>query len=144
MSKGRPKAHKRQAAIAALLSSGSIGQAAERSGVCEKTLRLWMAQTDFASEYRRARQQVVEHAVGILQTASLQAVAALVKNLQCGRPAVEVSAANSLLQHSLQGIEQCDLVGQIEALQELLAQQGIGHENRNTFPNGQAHGRPGR
>jgi hypothetical protein len=131
-------------AIAALLAERTIQDAAARAKVSERTLTYWLKLPAFAAEYRHARQRVVEHAVGKLQAASSLAVDALVKNLSCGKPAVEVTAANSLLAHSLAAVEQFDVVSQIEALKELIAQQGAGYENRRTFSNGQANDGPRR
>jgi hypothetical protein len=142
MSKGRPSAHKRQAAIAGLLSCGTIGQAAVQAGICEKTLRLWMAQADFAAAYRQARQQVVEQAIGILQTASIQAVAALVRNLSSGKPGAEIAAANHLLEKSLAAVDQFDVLTRLEALEQQAALQREAYGYR-VHENGEARG-PGR
>jgi hypothetical protein len=145
MSSGRPLARKKEKAIAALLATGTIGQAAQQAGVCEKTLRNWLAQADFAAAFRAARRQVVEQALGILQQASIQAVAALVRNLNCGRHAVEVSAANHLLERSMAAVEEFDLLSRIEALEERLGQQsGATYANRDPHANGEASRGPGR
>jgi hypothetical protein len=144
MSTGRQLPRKKEKAIAALLASGTIEKAAQQAGVCEKTLRNWMAQADFAAAYRAARQQIVEQAVGILQQASIQAVAALVRNLNCGRHAVEVSAANSLLERSLAAIEQFDVLTRLEALEERAAQQGAAYAYRDAQTHGEASRGSGR
>jgi hypothetical protein len=132
---------KKEKAIAALLSTGTIEQAARQAGVCEKTLRNWLAQADFAAAYRGAREQVVEQAVAVLQQASIHAVAALHRNLSCGRPACEISAANSLLAHSIRAIETFDVLSRLAALEEKAAQQGAAtHAYNGTTSNGQARG----
>jgi hypothetical protein len=131
MPRGRQQPRKREQAIANLLTAPSIEEAARRTGVSDKTLRLWLGQPDFAQLYRRARQQVLEHAVGILQATSRQAVEALVRNLSCGRPGAEIAAANHLLEKSLQAVEQFDVLTRLEALEARAAQQGAAYAYRN-------------
>jgi len=143
MSGGRPLSRKKEAAIAALLSAGTHAQAAEQAGIAERTLRNWLAETEFAQAYRQARQQLVEHAVGLMQKASVSAVLTLLKNLSCGRPAVEVSAANSLLERSTAAIETFDVLSRLEALEQA-AQQGANHAHGNAQANGEASRGPGR
>jgi hypothetical protein len=141
VSKGQPSARKREAAIAALLSTGTLEQAARKAHVSEKTLRLWLAQPAFAAEYRRARQQILEQSIGILQSASIQAVAALVRNLTCGRPGAEIAAAHHLLEHSLQAVQEFDWLVRLERLEQQAAQQGLNHASLNgAASNGQARG----
>jgi hypothetical protein len=140
MGSARKMPQKKERAIAALLSAGSIGKAAEAAGVSERTLRTWMATPDFAQAYRRARQQVVEHSIGLLQQASVSAVLALLRNLNCGRPASEIAAANALLERSTAAIDQFDLLTRLEALEQQ-AQQGANHAAYNgAQTNGQARG----
>jgi hypothetical protein len=129
---------RQEKAIAALLSAGTIGKAAEQAGIAERTLRNWLATPEFAAEYRARRLQLVEHAVGILQSASLQAVLCLMKNLTCGRHSVEVSAANHLLEKSLAAVEQFDILSRLEALEA--AQQGASHAYHGAQTNGEARG----
>jgi hypothetical protein len=131
MSTGRQLPRKKEKAIAALLATGTLEQAAQQAGVCEKTLRNWLATAEFAAAYRAARLQVVEQAIGILQKASIQAVAALVRNLSCGRPGAEIAAANHLLEKSLQAVEQFDVLSRLEALEARAAQQGAAYAYRN-------------
>jgi hypothetical protein len=138
---GKKISKAQERAIAALLAEATIRAAAARAKVSERTLKNWLKLPAFAAEYRLARQRVVEQAIGILQTASIQAVAALVKNLNCGRPAVEVSAANSLLERSTAAIEQFDVLSRLEALEA--AQQGATHAYRDAQTNGEGSRGPG-
>jgi hypothetical protein len=132
---------RQEKAITALLATDTLGQAAQQVGVTERTLRNWLATPEFAAAYRAARQRVVEQAIGILQSASIQAVATLIKNLNCGRPASEIAAANSLLERSTAAIEQFDILSRLEALEAQAALKGANHASYNgTQTNGEARG----
>jgi len=142
MSTGRKLPRRKEMALAALLSTSTLAAAAQAAGISERTLRAWRRTAEFAAEYRARRLEVVEHAVGILQSASLQAVLTLMKNLSCGRASAEISAANILLEKSLQAVEQFDVLSRLEAL-ERAAQGANNHANRNAQTNGFASGGPG-
>ena len=118
-----------EAAISALLSEPTIERAATVAGVGESTLRRWLAEPEFKAQYRAARRQVVEAAIGRLQTASTKAVDTLERNLACGIPAVEVGAARSILDQSIKAVELVDLAERVEQLEqasELAAQRENG------------------
>jgi hypothetical protein len=136
---GKPLTRKREQAVAALLTAGTIARAAEQAGIAERTLRNWLREPEFAALYRARRLQVVEHAVGILQSASLSAVLALVRNLTCGKPGAEIAAAHHLLEHSLQAIQEFDVLSRLEALEQK-AQQGANHAYDGAAQNGEARG----
>jgi hypothetical protein len=125
------------------LTSPTIQAAADKAKVSKRSLMYWLKQPAFAAAYRAARQQVVEHAVGLLQQTVGLAAAALARNLNCGRHAVEVSAANSILQHAVGSIELFDLAGRVAELEERLARQGGAHAF-GTGSNGEAAHAPGR
>ena len=107
-----------EAAIAALLSEPTIAEAAQKAGISKSTLLRWLAAPEFKARYRGARRSVVEGAIGRLQQASTQAVDALVRNLTCGTPAVEVGAARSILDQSVKAIELVDLAERVEQLEQ--------------------------
>jgi DNA-binding MurR/RpiR family transcriptional regulator len=126
---GSKRAQREDAAIAALLSEPTIAEAATKAGISESTLLRWLQEPGFKGRCRAARRSVVESAIGRLQQAASQAVDALVKNLTCGVPAVEVGAAKSVLDQALKAVELVDLAERIEALEqaaELAAQREEG------------------
>jgi hypothetical protein len=136
---GRESAsRKREAVISALLGGATYAQAAERAKVSERTVRSWARDPSFKVQFREARLAVVERTITAVQSISLTAVATLARAMNCGKPATEVAAADKILQRGVEGIELFDLIGRVEALEERLALQGAGHENRNAFPNGTA------
>ena len=115
--KGGKRRRSEDAAIAALLSEPTIGGAAMVVGVSESTLLRWLQEPAFKAQYRAARRQVVEAAIGRLQSATTKAVDALERNLSCGTPAVEVGAAKAILDQAIKGIELVDLAERIEQLE---------------------------
>jgi hypothetical protein len=108
---------KQEQAIAALLRQPTILKAAEEVGVSEKTLREWMAEPSFARAYRKARAQVVEHAVGVLQQTTGKAVATLYESLSCDSPAARIRAAQVLLEQSVAAVRMSEVLDRLDALE---------------------------
>jgi hypothetical protein len=115
---GEKRSRREDAAVAALLACSTIDQAAEQAGIAGSTLRGWLRDPAFQERYRAARRQVVEHAVATLQQAASDAVAALRRNLECGLPASEISAAKAILDQAFRGAELLDLAERIERLEQ--------------------------
>jgi hypothetical protein len=133
MAKREPSARKREAVIAQLVGGATHAQAAERAKVSERTIRTWFKDPGFKAQFREARLQVVERTITVAQTFSITALTTLARNMSCGKPGVEVTAADKILTRAVEGIELFDLIGRVEALEEQLAQQGTGHESRRAF-----------
>jgi hypothetical protein len=112
---------KLEAALAALLQSATIAEAARKVHVSERTLRLWLKAPAFLAAYRAARRQLVEHAQGELQAAAGEAVAVLKRNLKAGRSADQIRAASVLLRHVLQVEELVVLTERVEELERRAA-----------------------
>ena len=126
---GGKRSRQEEAALSALLSEPTIEIAAKQADIGESTLRRWLAEPEFKAKYRAARRQVVEAAIGRLQSAATKAVDTLERNLSCGIPAVEVGAAKSVLDQAIKAVELVDLAERIEALEqasELVAQRETG------------------
>ena len=111
-------------AIHALLSCVTVEAAAKKAGVSDRTLHRWLRDPGFRPAYLAARRQVMEQAVGTLQRASLGAVEALVRNLKCGVPTVEVSAARVILEAGLKGLEALEFEDRLAAVEESLSGPG--------------------
>ena len=118
---GSKRSRHEDAAIAALLACSTIDAAAEQAGIAGSTLRGWLGDPEFKARYRAARRQVVEAAIGRLQTVTTKAVDALDRNLSCGIPAVEVGAAKSILDQAIKAVELVDLAERVEALEQAAA-----------------------
>ncbi len=92
-----PKENNKEKALTALLESASIIEAAQISGLSEKTLRRYLEEKEFSDEYAAARRQIVESAVSGLQQAANEAVETLRRNLACDNPQAEIRAAQLIL-----------------------------------------------
>jgi hypothetical protein len=114
---GAKRPRREDAAIVALLACPTIDDAATQAGIGESTLRGWLRDPDFQRKYRDARRQVVEQAITGLQQATTEAVAALRRNLSCGVPAAEISAAKAVIDFSLKAVELVDLAERVDALE---------------------------
>ena len=92
-------------AIAALLTSKTRKEAAEKAGITDRTLRSYFSDSEFVNAYKEAFSEVIEDATRQAQ----QSIA----------PA-RISAARATLEYSLKMTETLDILGQ---LKELEAQQ---------------------
>ena len=127
---GEKLTRKHEQAIAALLSASSIKAAAIEAGIGEATLWRWLQLPDFQTAYRAARRQIVERAVSELEAACGEAVETLKRNLHCENPAVEIRAAQIILEQGIKGVELMDLQERVERLESLLETQEKGKAKR--------------
>ncbi len=112
------KTANRERALSALLSSGSIADAATRCGLNEKTLRRYLADTDFQREYKAERRVVFEQNIVRLQSLHDGAVDALERNLTCENPQAEIRAAQIVVESCRKDFETLDILERIERLEE--------------------------
>ncbi len=112
------KTANRERALSALLSSGSIADAATRCGLNEKTLRRYLSDTDFQREYRAERRVVFEQNIVRLQSLHDGAVDALQRNLDCENPSVQVRSAQLIIEGCRKDFETLDILERIERLEE--------------------------
>jgi transposase-like protein len=61
---GEKKSRKQDAAVAALLTHGTIGQAAQAVGIDETTLRRWLKDPAFQQVYSQARADLLQDSLG--------------------------------------------------------------------------------
>ena len=108
---------RREAAVAALLSHGSLGQAAAACGLSERTLRRWLGEPAFAAEFRARRREIVEHATAVLQQFTGRAVATLGQAMaEAGWP-TRMRAAVEVLKMATSSIELFELVQRVTELE---------------------------
>lgn len=122
---GEKQSRKQEDAIAALLSCRTMQDAAKQIGIDIRTLSKWLRQPAFERMYRAARRQVVESSIGRLQQATSEAVESLRRNLICGTPSAEVSAAKAILEQSIKAVELMDLVERVEMLEHRASENEI-------------------
>src|SRR3712207_3503436 len=112
---------KQEKAVACLLATATIADAAQRAGVGETTIYRWLKEPDFAAAYRDARREAVGQAIARLQQPSSPAAFVLANTMaERSTPAsVKVQAASKILDLSLRAVELEDLEERITALEVL-------------------------
>jgi hypothetical protein len=104
---GEKLSRRQNAAIAALLAEPTIGAAAGKAKVGERTLRRWMMLPAFSREYTAARDAALDSAVKLLQVDATEAVEVL---LEIARDktkpaAARVSASATILTTAMKATE---------------------------------------
>ena len=119
---GAKSAAVRERAILALLSERTIGQAAAKAGVHERTLRRWSEDEAFQAEYAAARQAAFQVGMNRIQTLTALAVDTLEELLgEKKHPNVRLGAARTVAEL---GIHQHDAETILKKLGEIEAYQG--------------------
>ena len=113
---------KKEKAIAALLTTDTVEQAANVAGIAESTLYRWLKDPTFLEQYRKARKAAVDQAISTLQERSNAAAKALVDIAEDQEmpPSTRVAAAREILQASIKGIERDDFERRLEALERMI------------------------
>ena len=120
---GAKSAAVRERAILALLSERTIGQAAAKADVNERTLRRWASEDEaFQAEYAAARQAAFQVGMNRIQTLTALAVDTLEELLgEKKHPNVRLGAARTVAEI---GIHQHDAETILKKLGEIEAYQG--------------------
>ena len=94
---GAKTAAVREQAILALLSEPTLGQAAARCRIAEKTLRRWLTEDVFKAEYEAARHAIFQAALSRIPALTIRAVETLADLLGTSKPpAVRLGAARTV------------------------------------------------
>ena len=123
---GQKLGRKREQAIAALLSHGTIEAAADAVGIAEVTLRRWMKDSGFRAEYLEARRLAMAQATSQLQqlsSAAANALKAVIEDTAAPHSA-RVAAARTVFDLGYRGVEIEDLAERIGALEQKAASGG--------------------
>jgi hypothetical protein len=107
-------------AIAALLSSATVREAATLLGVSESSLYRLLRRPEFQARYRKAGEAVVKAAVNKVQAAAVEAVAVLVAAMRNAGDADRIRAATTILDRALQAVEVAGVVEKVNELEALL------------------------
>jgi hypothetical protein len=110
---------KKDEAIAALLTSRGVEDAAKTAGIGVQTLMRWMKLREFDDAYREARRAAFGQSIARLQQASSAAVSTLLKIMVDSNspPSVRVRAADSVLDHATKAIEIDDIEHRVAELE---------------------------
>lgn len=111
---------KKEEAIAALLSSRSVEEAARAIGLNPNTLLRWLQIKEFRQAYLKARRESVHQAVARVQQASGAAGLTILKLMTDPSvpAAVRLRAAEAVFAVSLKGIEIEDILERLAELEE--------------------------
>ena len=123
---GQKMEQKQDRAISALLQAETIREAAKEAGLAEATLHRYLKDEGFREAYREAKREIVNHAICFLQRSTGKAVKALVGIIEdMGAPATaRVTAAKTILEMALKGVELEDLEKRIAQLEKAVNQRG--------------------
>jgi hypothetical protein len=112
--------HKKEQAIAALLSSRSIEEAARTVDLNPNTLLRWLKDAEFKAEYFGARREVVSQATARLQQSTNVAAALFLKLMldQNVPAAVRLRAAECVYDRAVKGVEQEDIEARLATLEQ--------------------------
>ncbi len=105
--------------ILALLQHGTIREAAHACRVSEATVFRWLKNDLFLTSYREARRQAVSQAIAALQQNAVEAVTTLQQIVRDESvvPGARLTAARTILDLALKGIELDDLEVRLEDLE---------------------------
>jgi hypothetical protein len=116
---GEKFGRKQEEAIAALLTSRNVDEAARSIKVSPNTLLRWSDVPEFQARYLAARRQAVHQAIARLQQATGVASLTLLKLMTDPTvpAAVRLRAADGVLTHAMKGIELEDIELRLTALE---------------------------
>ena len=120
---GQKLGHKRESAVAALLTSRNVDEAAQAVGIGATTLWRWLNGPEFQKAPAEARRAAHSQSLARLQQATGAAVSTLLKVMvDPNTPAsTKVRAADSVLDHSAKAIELEDIEARVAALEAAAA-----------------------
>ena len=110
---------KKEEAIVALLTQRNVEEAARSIGINGNTLLRWLEIPEFKTAYRQARWAAYSQCIARLQQASTAAVSTLLKTMvdPATPPSTRVRAADSILAHTVKGIETENIEARVAELE---------------------------
>src|ERR1039458_3990060 len=114
---------KQEEAIMALLSNRTVEDAARVVKITPRTLYRWLNEPGFDAAYRQARRTAFSQCTARLQQASRAAVSVLLRVLtdRATPAAVQVRAADSVLNHAAKSMEIEDIEARVAELERAVA-----------------------
>ncbi|MEI6157018.1 MAG: hypothetical protein WCP87_01475 [Atribacterota bacterium] len=109
---------KMEVAIVELLAQPTIALAAEKAKVSQGTLYRWLNDPEFQAAFRKAKKEIVGHALTQVQKSVSRAVYTLLYQMENGVvESAKVSAAKAVLEFAIRVVEIEDLESRIDALE---------------------------
>jgi len=118
-----PKETNKEKVLVALIETSSIREASQKTGIGETTIYRYLQDKEFLAEYRNARRQTIETAIAQLQGAAGEAVETLKRNLHSENPAIEIRAAQIILDNAFRGLETTDILTRLEEIENEFEKQ---------------------
>ena len=115
-----PLSRRHEAVIVALLTNPTLKDAATAAGVSEATVWRLLQREDFQKRYKAAQEEALSGALGALQGAATEAINTLCRNLKCGNPMAENSAARAVLDFAFKSREHFEYAERIKQLESAL------------------------
>ena len=110
---------KKEKVIACLIAQPTITLAAQEAKISQSTMFRWLNDSDFQAAYRKAKREIVNHALTQVQKSVTKAVETLLDVMGNGVvESAKVSAAKAILELAIRAVEIEDLDERIEALEE--------------------------
>jgi AcrR family transcriptional regulator len=106
--------------LMALLECGSVSEAAKQANVSKSTIFRRIADKDFRTAWRSARESVVEIATSEMQGAMSKAVKCLIDSLGDKNTANRIRASKILVENSPKGLETFDYAARLEQIEDVL------------------------
>lgn len=130
MAGGEKLSKRREAAIAILLTTSTLQDASKKIGVSYSTLWRWLQESNFQKALKEARRQAVSQATSTLSKICHESVLTLqeIMNDKNAPASARVSAAKTVLDSGLKGVELDDLDARLAALErELIEDRSAGN-----------------
>lgn len=121
---GAKRPRKEEALLVALLTARTVGEAAAKAGIGERTAKEWLADPAFRARLAEARRQVFDAALVDVQLAAGEAVATLRRLLTCGHSSTEARSAGTIFAQAVRARELGDLEERMARLEAKLASLG--------------------
>ncbi len=114
--------------LIALLECGSVIEAAKQANVSKSTIFRRLSDEEFRTEWRGARESIVEISMNEMQSAMSKAVRCLVDSLEDKDTANRIRAAKIIIESSQRGLDIFDYAARLERIEIALKLRKQGNE----------------
>jgi molybdenum-dependent DNA-binding transcriptional regulator ModE len=109
----------KEKALAALLTSKTRKEAAEKAGISYRTIRVYLQDAEFLAEYRQRKGEIIDDAARRLTNAMQKAIDVL-ENATDGKKVKDAAlkASRLVLEYSARFISISDIMARLDAMEE--------------------------